>query len=124
MNPNLTSELVLEYRGSPFAKIWRTLWRLFPKFSNKHSPFFFFADGAVLWNQGFGSIAFLKGNRSVMIRWTFDELRRGIRTIHLSAVRHWDSPHENETLDERSLSELRERLSKRFQMRGEGIIFR
>lgn len=124
MNSNLTSQLVLEYRGSMFARIWQWLWKLFPKFSLKHSPFFFFKDGAVLWNQGFGSIALLKGNRSVTIQWTFEQSRPRVRTIHLSEVRRWDVPHEDEPLGSRDLTELQERLIERFQTRGEQVLFR
>jgi len=124
MDSDLTSDLVLEYRGSPFAKIWRTLWKLFPNFSRQHSPFFIFKDGAVLWNQGLGSIAFLKGNRSVSIKWSFEQSQPGVREIHLSALHQWDSPYNSEKLTDHELNELRERLNERFEKRGEKVIFR
>ena len=124
MNPSPTSKLVAEYRGSPFAAIWRKLWNVFPSFALKHSPFFLFEDGAVLWNQGFGSIAFLKENRSLTIQWSLGETQPGVRIVHLGAVQHWDPPHEREHLTESELIELRQRLRKRFETRGENVVFR
>src|SRR5438105_1484870 len=122
-NLSRTSALVAEYRRSPFAMVWQKLWKKFPSFSVKHSPFFIFEDGAVLWNQGFGNIAYLKGNRSVTIQWALEGGQQGARIIHLSAVRQWDSPHENEKLDQAAVEELRNRLTKRFRARGENVVF-
>ena len=122
-NPSHMSELVTEYRRSSFALIWQKLWKVFPQFSMRHSPFFLFDDGTVLWNQGFGKIAYLNGDRSVTIQWSLEEERRAGRTIHLSPIRHWDPPHENEQLDQAAMIDLRERLMTRFRERGENIIF-
>ena len=118
------SELVTEYRRSFFALIWQKLWKVFPKFSMSHSPFFLFDDGTVLWNQGFGKIAYLNGDRSLTIQWSLEGGRRAVRTIHLSPIRQWDPPHENEQLDQAAIIDLRERLTTRFLKRGENIIFR
>jgi hypothetical protein len=124
MESGKVSSLVMEYRTSRFAKVWHTLWKVFPKFSCRHSPFFFFDDGAVLWNQGYGSIAFLDGDRSLTIPWTYAGTVRKVRLIQLSEVSHWDSPHDNEGLDNNDVRQLRTRLIERFQMRGEKVDFR
>ena len=116
------SELVTEYQRSPFAAIWRRIWRLLPNFSARHSPFFFFDDGTVLWNQGFGHIAFLQGNRSLTLKWTLEN--RIVRVIHLSMVHQWDPPHDRDLLSDAQLARLRERLTERFRARGEDTIFR
>ena len=120
----LPSSLVVEYFRSPFAKFWRQLWKLFPNFSSKHSPFFFFEDGAVLWNQGLGQIAFLKGNRSVTIGWDFGDRRTVDRIVHLTAVRQWDPPHDRQQLTESERVELGARLRERFAARNENIVIR
>ena len=69
------SELVTEYRRSSFALIWQKLWKVFPKLSMRHSPFFIFDDGTVLWNQGFGKIAYLNGDRSLTIQWSLEDVQ-------------------------------------------------
>jgi hypothetical protein len=120
----LSSDLVVEYRQSTFAAIWQKLWKIFPNFANKHSPFFPFEDGAVLWNQGFGNIAYLQGERSVIIEWSFEAGRPANRIIHLSSVNHWDPPHDDEQLNESEIRTLHERLKKRFHTRGETVVFR
>jgi len=124
MSPSPTSDLVAEYRRSLFSVIWQMLWKVCPGFSVKHSPFFVFEDGTVLWNQGFGKIAYLKGNRSLTIQWSFEGVRPAARILDLSSVRQWDPPHENEHLSQTEVVELRERLINRFLVRGENIAFR
>jgi hypothetical protein len=119
-----TSNLVLEYRRSPFARLWRHLWTLFPHFSAKHSPFFFFPDGALLWNQGLGRIAFLKGDRSITIGWDFGNGLPANRIIYLTAVHHWDPPHDNQQLTDSERTELSDRLRERFAARNENIVLR
>jgi hypothetical protein len=116
-----TSKLVAEYRRSVFAQIWRRIWKWFPSFSSRHSPFFLFADGSVLWNQGFGQIAFLKGDRSVRIGWNFAD-RPINRIIYLTAVRHWDPPHHTQQLTDSERLELKDRLRERFEARNEQIV--
>jgi len=118
-----TNKLVSEYRTSMFARIWRHLWKLCPGFSARHSPFFLFADGALLWNQGLGRIAFLKGDRSVTIGWGFGDRRPFDRIIYLNAVRKWDPPHDNQQLSDFERQELAARLRNRFEARNENIIF-
>jgi hypothetical protein len=118
-----TSKLVAEYRTSVFARIWRLLWRWFPSFSAKHSPFFIFDDGAVLWNQGLGQLAFLKGDRSVTIGWDFAERSIG-RILHVTAVRHWDPPHDAEQITDSERLQLIDRLRARFEARNERIVIR
>jgi hypothetical protein len=120
---NSISKLVAEYRRSVFARIWRRLWRWFPSFSAKHSPFFIFDDGAVLWNQGLGQLAFLKGDRSVTIGWDFAERSIG-RIVHVTAVRHWDPPHDAEQITDSERLQLIDRLRARFEARNEGIVIR
>jgi hypothetical protein len=116
------SKLVTEFERSPFASIWRRIWTLFPAFSAKHSPFFFFDDGTVLWNQGFGCIAFLQGVRSLSISWSLEP--RSMRVIYLSKVHHWDSPYEDDSLSDAQFVLLRERLIERFRATGETVSFR
>lgn len=122
-NQNRTSPLVAEYQRSAFAAIWQKLWRLFPRFSIKHSPFFLFEDGAVLWNQGFGNIAYLRGSRSLTIHWSLPSAQRGARIIHLSSAKQWDPPHEEDALSQAEIDDLRDRLTLRFRTRGENIVF-
>ena len=122
-NPIHMSELVTEYLLSSSALVWQKLWKVFPKFSMRHSPFFLFDDGTVLWNQGFGKIAYLNGDRSLMIKWSLEGGQYAVRTIHSSSIKHWDPPHENEQLDQAAIIALRERLMIRFRNRGENIIF-
>ena len=123
MSQNTASNLVVEYRRSKFATIWQKLWKVLPRFSAKHSPFFLFEDGAVLWNQGFGRIAYLRGDRSLTIGWSLDAQGSRQRIVHLSSLRHWDSPHDNEQLSQAELADVRARLTHRFQIRGENIVF-
>jgi hypothetical protein len=118
-----TSKLVAEYRSSVFARIWRRLWRWFPSFSSRHSPFFIFEDGTVLWNQGLGQLAFLKGDRSVTIGWDFAERPIG-RIVHVTTVRHWDPPHDTEQLTDSERLQLTDRLRARFEARNERIVIR
>jgi hypothetical protein len=122
-NLSRTSLLVAEYRRSPFAAIWQKLWRIFPRFSIRYSPFFLFEDGAVLWNQGFGNIAYLKGSRSLTIAWSLASSQRGARIIYLSAAKQWDPPHEEDELSQSEIDDLRKRLTMRFRTRGEDIVF-
>lgn len=124
MNSNETSALVSEYRRSPFAKIWHKVWRVFPSFSRKHSPFFLFEDGTVLWNQGFGNIAYLKGDRSLTISWSLQSDTPASRVIHIDNVLWWHPPHEKEQLTEKEIIDLREKLMDRFRIRGETVIYR
>jgi hypothetical protein len=116
------SELVAEYQHSPFALIWRWIWTLFPGLLCQTFAFFFFDDGTVLWNQGFGYIAFLQGNRSLTIRWSLEN--PATRVIHLSIVHHWDPPHQSGPLSDEQFARLKERLTERFRVRGENTIFR
>jgi hypothetical protein len=122
VNNHLKSTLVREFERSPFAAIWRRIWTLFPAFSARHSPFFFFDDGTVLWNQGFGYIAFLQGVRSLSISWSLEA--RGVRVIYVSKVHHWDPPHEDDSLSDAQFVLLRERLTERFRATGETVSFR
>jgi hypothetical protein len=124
MSRSPTSALVAEYRRSPFSVIWQKLWKVCPGFSAKHSPFFLFEDGSVLWNQGFGKIAYLKGDRSLTIQWSFEGVWPAARVLYLSSVRQWDPPHENDRLSQTDVVKLRERLINRFLARGENIAFR
>src|SRR5688572_24134211 len=96
MNSLAESQLFYEYRENPFGKIWKAIWKIMPSFAARHSPFFFFNDGGVLWNQGFGQVAFLKDGRSLIIRWSFGASRQ--RVIYLSKIHRWDPPHEQEPL--------------------------
>jgi hypothetical protein len=118
-----TNKLVSEYRSSMFAMIWRYLWKLFPRFSARHSPFFLFPDGALLWNQGLGQIAFLKGDRSITIGWGFGDRRPFDRIVYLNAIHKWDPPHDNLKLSDFERQELVARLKNRFEARNERIIF-
>jgi len=118
-----TNKLVSEYRNSIFATIWRHLWKLFPSFAARHSPFFLFTDGALLWNQGLGRISFLKGDRSVTIGWSFGDRKPFDRIIYLNAVQKWDPPHENQHLSDFDREELIARLRDRFEARNENIVF-
>jgi hypothetical protein len=118
-----TSKLVAEYRSSVFARIWRCLWRWFPNYSSRHSPFFVFEDGSVLWNQGLGQLAFLKGDRSVTIGWDFAERSIG-RIVHVMEVRHWDPPHDAEQITDSERVQLTDRLRARFEARNERIVIR
>jgi hypothetical protein len=119
-----TNSLVMEYRRSIFAAIWRHLWKLFPGFSARHSPFFLFTDGALLWNQGLGQIAFLKGDRSVTIGWSLGDGRPFDRIIDLNRVQKWDPPHDNQQLSEFERQDLATRLKDRFEARNENVLFR
>jgi hypothetical protein len=119
-----TNKLVSEYRKSIFATIWRHLWKLFPGFAARHSPFFLFMDGALLWNQGLGRIAFLKGDRSVTIGWSFGDRKPFDRIIYLNAVHKWDPPYDNQQLSDFDREELTARLRDRFKARNENILFR
>lgn len=63
-------------------------------------------------------------NRSLTIQWSLESAQRGARIIHLSSVRQWDPPHENDKLGQAEIEDLRERLTNRFRTRGENIVFR
>ena len=93
-----------------------------PELLSETFAFFFFDDGTVLWNQGFGHIAFLQGNRSLTLKCTLEN--RIVRVIHLSMVHQWDPPHDRDLLSDAQLARLRERLTERFRARGEDTIFR
>src|SRR5262245_41652226 len=118
-----TNRLVLEYRNSLFATIWRYLCKLFLSFAGRDSPFVLFMEGTLLWNQGLGRIAFLKGDRSVTIGWSFGDRKPFDRIIYLNAVQNWDPPHDNQQLSDSDRDELAARLRDRFAARNENIVF-
>lgn len=122
MNCPAESQLVREYKQSRFAATWRRIWKLLPAFSAKHSPFFIFDDGVVLWNQGFGRIAFLQGGRSLTVNWSLE--RNTIKVIHLSSVHRWDAPHDYDPVSDTQLEDLKKRFTERFRARGEEAVFR
>jgi Immunity protein 74 len=122
MEMSPTNRLVSKYRKSIFATIWRQLWKLFPGFSSRHSPFFLFTDGTLLWNQGLGKIAFLKGDRSVTIGWSFGDRKPFDRIVYLSSVQKWDPPHDNQQLSDFERDEVATRLRNRFETRNENIL--
>jgi hypothetical protein len=120
----LVSPIVQEYRRSNFMKLWRKLWKWFPGFSAKHSAVFLFSDGCVLWNQGFGKIAFLKGDRSVTVRWGLGDRKVANIIIYLSDAQRWDPPHEDEQLSVTERENLGERFRQCYQSRNETVVLR
>lgn len=121
--PHEISPLVKKYNESGIARAWKKLWRMFPGFSSKHSPFFPFPDGLILWDQGFGKMAFLKGNRSVTVSWKLGDRRPYNLIVCLSDVNHWDPPHESEVVSNAELEDLRHRMQKCFDARSETVAF-
>lgn len=72
----------------------------------------FFADDTVLMSWGFGQIAYLNGDRGLIIHWSFANAPTPTRIISLSKIAYWDAPHNNEELTAAERSELFDRLDQ------------
>jgi hypothetical protein len=116
------SPLVAAYEKSSIAATWRLIWRAFPTFAARWSPFFLCSNGAVLWSQGFGQVAYLLGERSVVVGWGIGTTRME-RRILLSRARSWDPPFQEQQITEGERAELRVHLAKKYESKGETVVF-
>ena len=85
---------------------------------------FLFPDGCVLWNQGFGKVAFLKGDRSVTVPWGLGDRRPFNIVVYLSDAQQWDPPHDSERLSDAERNELGDRFRDCYKARNETVMFR
>jgi hypothetical protein len=116
------SPLAESLQKSKIAIVWRVLWRAFPKFSARRSPVFFCRNGAVLWSQGFGRVAYVLGARSVQIGWGIGESPNQRRLL-LSHVSQWDSPDQEQKVSEEELEQIRLCLLEKYTAMGESVQF-
>jgi hypothetical protein len=112
-----------DFRASTSARVWHQLWRWFPNFSAKHSPYYFFADGCVICNRGFGQLSFVKCDKSISIGWGLDGQHPVGRVIYLSQIANWDPPHQSIALSEAERDDLRDRLQALCMGRRERVTF-
>ncbi len=116
------NNLIEDYRKSRIAAIWRVLWRAFPNFSARHSPIYFGEDGAILWNQGFGRVAYLRGDKVLIVGWGLGA-EPNERRVFVTQATRWEPPHAHIPVSAGESEALAALVNQKYTRKGEKVVF-
>jgi hypothetical protein len=116
-----TESIASQFRSSRVAKAWAIIWKIFPTFSSRWSPFYFAHDGAALWNQGFGRVAYIRDNHVLMIGWGLGN-GPSERRVFVSQIKTWEPPHSEEQLSDAEIQLVSKLLVEKYSGKGEKVV--
>lgn len=109
------------FRLSRIAKAWAIIWKIFPAFSSRWSPFYFAHEGVALWNQGFGRVAYIRDDQVLMIGWGLGN-DPNERRVFVSQIKTWEPPHSEEPLSEAERQLVSKLLIEKYSSKGEEVV--
>ncbi len=74
----------------------------------------------MLWSQGFGRVAYITGDRALLIGWGIGA-EPGERRVFLSQVQRWEPPHANLPITPAELAAITNLVQAKYAAKGEKV---